>query len=99
MTTLKKEAAPNTESPSLSASEARSKFNDLVNRVRYGGERVTITRQGKPAAVLVSIEDMALLAQVEDRLWGDLALGRLEDEWLSGASRIAWNDLKRELDL
>lgn len=85
--------------PNLSASEARAQFNDLVNRVSYGGERVTITRQGKPAAVMVSVQDAALLEQLEDRLWGDLALERLEEEARTGAKRVAWNDLKQDLGL
>ncbi len=85
--------------PNLSASEARASFNDLVNRVSYGGERVTITRQGKPAAVLVSVEDAALLERLEDKLWGDLALERLEEAARTGEKRVAWSDLKRDLSL
>ena len=72
--------------PTLSASKARAGFNDLLNRVGYGHERVTITRQGKPAAAVVSIGDLALLV-------------RLEEEVGSGEPRIAWSDLKRELGL
>ncbi|WP_216325290.1 type II toxin-antitoxin system Phd/YefM family antitoxin [Deinococcus aestuarii] len=94
MTTSRKETTP-----ALSASEARSNFNDLVNRVQYGGERVTVTRQGKPAAVMISVADLELLERLEDRLWGDLALERLKEEKRSGAGRIDWQDLKRNLGL
>lgn len=85
--------------PTLSASEARSNFNDLVNRVQYGGERVTVTRQGKPAVVMISVTDLELLERLEDRLWGDLAFERLEEEKRTGEGSIDWNDLKRDLGL
>ena len=32
----------------FSVSEAKAKFSELINRVAYGGERVVITRHGKP---------------------------------------------------
>ncbi|WP_137724633.1 type II toxin-antitoxin system prevent-host-death family antitoxin [Prescottella subtropica] len=41
--------------------EARAQLRDLVCRAEYGGERITITRHGAPAAVLVSVHDLALL--------------------------------------
>ena len=43
------------------ASEARQNFAEVLGRVAYGKERVTIERRGKPLAVLVPIEDLALL--------------------------------------
>lgn len=33
--------------------EARAEFSELINRVGYGGERVVITRHGKPLVALV----------------------------------------------
>ncbi|MEV0272850.1 type II toxin-antitoxin system Phd/YefM family antitoxin [Hamadaea sp. NPDC050747] len=41
--------------------QARAEFADLVNRVVYGGERVVVTRHGKPIVALVSAEDLARL--------------------------------------
>jgi prevent-host-death family protein len=41
--------------------QARAEFADLVNRVVYGGERVVVTRHGKPLVALVSAADLALL--------------------------------------
>ena len=47
-------------------SEARQDFADLINRVGYGGERVELTRHGRPVAALISAEDLALLESLED---------------------------------
>ena len=32
---------------------ARAEFSELINRVGYGGERIVITRHGKPLVALV----------------------------------------------
>lgn len=37
---------------------ARAEFADLVNRVVYGGERVVVTRHGKPIVALVPAADL-----------------------------------------
>ena len=41
--------------------QARAEFADLVNRVVYGGERVVVTRHGKPIVALVSAADLERL--------------------------------------
>ena len=41
----------------LPLSEVKSKLSDLINRVRTLDEEVMITRNGKPAAVLISAEE------------------------------------------
>jgi len=38
---------------------------DRLNRVIYAGERITLERRGKPAAAIVSLEDLALLEAIE----------------------------------
>lgn len=47
-------------------SEARGEFAELVNRAGYGGERVELTRHGRPVAAIISAEDLALLESLED---------------------------------
>jgi prevent-host-death family protein len=39
----------------VKASEARTRFSDLLNRVAHG-EKITITRYGNPVALLVPAE-------------------------------------------
>lgn len=58
----------------LSLSEARDNWADLIGQVQFGGERVTISKRGKPVAVVVSVEDAAWLEAMEDRI--DLELAR-----------------------
>ena len=40
-------------------SEARGQLSELVNRVRFGGESIVLTRHGKGVAALVPIEHLA----------------------------------------
>ena len=59
---------------SLTVSEARDRLAEVIGQVQFGGERVTISKRGKPVAVVVSVEDAAFLEEMEDRL--DLELVR-----------------------
>lgn len=45
--------------------QARSDLAELVNRVAYSGERVVLTRHGKPLAALVSPSDLDRLEEAE----------------------------------
>lgn len=51
----------------MSIKEVRDNLADALNRVAYGGERVVLARRGKGVAALVSMEDLQLLQQLEDR--------------------------------
>jgi prevent-host-death family protein len=44
----------------IPVTEARAEFADLINRVGYGGERVIITRHGKPLVALVPAGEAGL---------------------------------------
>jgi len=39
--------------------QARAAFADLINRVGYGGERIVLTKHGKPLVALVPASDLA----------------------------------------
>ena len=54
--------------PRMSASLAREKFSDVVNRLEYRGERVIVRRHNRDVAAVVPIEDLALLRRIEDRM-------------------------------
>jgi antitoxin YefM len=47
----------------LSVSEARTTLKTLVDRVDGTHERVTLTRNGRPAAVLISPDDLESLEE------------------------------------
>jgi prevent-host-death family protein len=46
--------------------DVRNTFSDYLNRASYRGERIIIERRGKPLAALVSLEDLALIEQMEN---------------------------------
>jgi prevent-host-death family protein len=48
----------------LTTAAARRKFSELVNRVWYTKQRVTLTRYGQPLVAVVPIEDLARLERV-----------------------------------
>jgi prevent-host-death family protein len=51
---------------SLSANEAKTQFGDVLMRVQR--EPLQINRNGKPVAVMLSIEDYQMLEEVKMRL-------------------------------
>lgn len=57
----------NSITSSVTIREFRNELADAVGRASYGHERVQITRNGKPAAVLIGPDDFELLEQLEMR--------------------------------
>ncbi|CAL9614693.1 type II toxin-antitoxin system Phd/YefM family antitoxin [Streptomyces pilosus] len=51
----------------IPVTQARAELADLINRVVYGGERVVVTRHGKPLVALVSADDLRRLEEIEER--------------------------------
>ncbi|MFJ6571760.1 type II toxin-antitoxin system Phd/YefM family antitoxin [Streptomyces sp. NPDC091292] len=49
----------------IPVTQARAELADLINRVVYGGERVVVTRHGKPLVALVSAADLERLEESE----------------------------------
>ncbi|WP_261556459.1 type II toxin-antitoxin system Phd/YefM family antitoxin [Frankia tisae] len=45
--------------------QARGELSDLVSRVAFSGERISLTRHGKAVAALVSAEDLARLEALD----------------------------------
>ncbi|GLF95664.1 type II toxin-antitoxin system Phd/YefM family antitoxin [Streptomyces yaizuensis] len=59
----------------IPVTQARAELAELINRVVYGGERVVVTRHGKPLAALVSAADLARLEELDRREGGREAAG------------------------
>ncbi|MFD5799189.1 type II toxin-antitoxin system Phd/YefM family antitoxin [Streptomyces diastatochromogenes] len=64
----------------IPVTQARAELADLINRVVYGGERVVVTRHGKPLVALVSAADLERLdaldsldEPVEERVVGSVS--------------------------
>lgn len=51
----------------ISTSKAREFLADLITEVAYKGERVILTRHGKPVAAIISAEDLERLEALERR--------------------------------
>ncbi|MFF3332578.1 type II toxin-antitoxin system Phd/YefM family antitoxin [Streptomyces sp. NPDC002888] len=49
----------------IPVTQARAELADLINRVVYGGERVVVTRHGKPLVALVSASDLERLDELD----------------------------------
>lgn len=78
----------------LSMTDARHAFTDIANQVIYGGERIYIKKNGKPAFAMVSIEDVETLEALEDKMDLKDALKSLREP---GSIRL--NDLKKKLGI
>jgi prevent-host-death family protein len=51
----------------VSARDARSRFAELTDRVRYTGEPVIVEKQGQPFVALISLEDLDALERLRAR--------------------------------
>ena len=45
----------------MSVAEAKNRFSDVLRRAEYRGERVVVSRHGKPVAAIVSTDDLRRL--------------------------------------
>jgi len=52
----------------ISTADARKKFSNLVNRVAFGKESIILTRRGEELAALVTMDELRLLQELEDRI-------------------------------
>ena len=63
----------------LSLAEVKAKFSEMVDRVEHTHDRITVTRNGRPAAVLISPEELASLEDTLELLSDPEAMGQLEE--------------------
>lgn len=50
----------------ISSTEAVRNFSELLNNIKYRGDRYTVIRGGKPAAALVPVEPVRMDATLAD---------------------------------
>jgi len=81
----------------VTVSDARASLGDLISRAVYGHERVVLARRGKRVAAIISIADLELLGELEDRLDTLEALAALNDP--ENRDRVPWEQVKAELGL
>lgn len=92
----------------VSAREARARFAELTDRVRYSGESVIVEKQGQPFVAVVSLEDFALLerlhrneraaqfSRLAAKAAGETAGGEPTEEEIVAAVKFTREELYRE---
>jgi len=53
--------------PKVSVAEAKSHLSELIAKSALGRERFVITRRNRPVAALVSLEDLRIIEQHQQR--------------------------------
>ena len=79
----------------IPTTDAGKAFSGIIDRVALEKEPVILTKSGKAVAAVVSIEDLKLLQEIEDRI-------DIEDAWKARSEtgeNIPWEKLREELDL
>jgi len=80
---------------SLTVTNARAKFSELVDQVAFHGERILLLRNGKEIAAIVPAEEANLLEAMEDKMDLEIAEQRLRD----GKPAIPYSKVRAELGL
>ena len=76
----------------LSMTAARHNFSIIANQVMFGGQRIYIKKNGKPAFAMVSLEDVKALEALENRIDLKDALKSLKEP-----GSISLKNLKKKL--
>ena len=82
---------------SIPFSEARAHLTEVVNNITYKGKRFVLTKNGKQVAAFISIEDLALLEELEDT--SDLKVAMRAKKSLRKEKAVSWKEAKKDLGL
>jgi prevent-host-death family protein len=66
-------------SETLPLAEVKAKLSEMVDRVEHTHDRITVTRNGRPAAVLISPDELASLEETLDLLSDPEALAQIRE--------------------
>jgi len=79
----------------VTVSELQDRLAPTLNHVRRTGRPVVVTQRGKPAGVLLSIEDYRQLVELADRTELEEMIRRDEEADATG-DWADWEDVKKE---
>ncbi|CAK8722972.1 MAG: prevent-host-death family protein [Candidatus Electronema aureum] len=65
--------------PAVSVATVKSRLSELLAKTSYTHERFIITRRNKPVAALVSLEDLKIIEQSEERQGLASIVGQWQD--------------------
>jgi len=83
-----------TKNATVTVARARARFADTIDLVRSTGQRIVLSKSGKRAAAIISIEDLELLQRLEDA--HDVKAARAA---LKEPGTTPWDDVKKRLGL
>ena len=63
----------------LPLAEVKAKLSEMIDRVEHTHDRITVTRNGRPAAVLISLDELASLEETLELLSDPEAMAQLRD--------------------
>ncbi|MBK5224282.1 MAG: type II toxin-antitoxin system Phd/YefM family antitoxin [Acidimicrobiia bacterium] len=73
-------------SETLPLAQVKSKFSEMVDRVEHTQDRIVVTRNGRPVAVMISPADLASLEDTLELLSDPAAVGDLVEARRSHAA-------------
>jgi antitoxin Phd len=73
---------------STAATQVKNHFGQILEITRT--EPVTVEKQGRPVAVILSFEEYQRLAELEDRIWGERAAKALENGFMAEDEMKNW---------
>lgn len=87
-------------SDTLPLADVKARFSELVDRVATTHDRVVVTRNGRPAAVLVSPDDLAALEETLAILSDPESRKRIDEarQAIADGDVVDENALSRRLD-
>ena len=59
--------------------QVKSKFSEMIDRVEHTHDRIVVTRNGRPAAVMISPDDLASLEDTLELLSDPDAMRELDE--------------------
>ena len=66
-------------SETLSLATVKSKFSEMVDRVEHTHDRIVVTRNGRPAAVIISPDELVSLEDTLELLSDPVAMRELDE--------------------
>ncbi len=86
----------------ISARDLRERQSDVLDQVCFKGANYIVTRHGKKAAAVVSLEDLEFLQLAREELEDKVDIDSAEAaymEYLRTGVSYSLQDLKKELDI
>lgn len=87
------------DSNEVPISKARENLAEIVSKVRYGGARYVLTRSNRRVAAIVTLEDLALLEAIDERLEEQWAVEGIERARREAGKPIPADEVFKKLGL